>query len=127
MTSRRVTGARYGYFIAAVLFFIGVLAQTYIAGMAVFIDPSHWELHTTFVHLIEVLFIPLFIFGFVGQFSRLLKGASIVLFLLIGIQYMTAEAFGSLVAAIHPVNAVVIAFVTLWMAKESWEWRNISA
>lgn len=127
MASTRVTGARYGYSIAAALFFVGVLAQTYIAGMAVFIDPGNWELHTTFVHFIEMLFIPLLIFGFLGQFSRLLKGAPVVLFVLIGVQYMTAATFGSLVAAIHPVSAVVIAFLTLWMAKESWDRREVSA
>lgn len=127
MPSRRITGARYGYAIAAGLFFVGVLAQTYIAGMAVFIDPSHWELHTTFVHLIEILFIPLLVFGFLARFSRRLKGAPVVLFFLIGVQYMTAEAFGSLVAAIHPVSAVVIALLTLWMAKEAWEQRDAPA
>ncbi|RJT07113.1 DUF6220 domain-containing protein [Halococcus sp. IIIV-5B] len=121
MAAKRVVGAQYGYFIAAGLFFAGVLLQTYIAGMAVFIDPEHWELHTSFVHLIEVLLLPMLVFGYVGQLPRLLIGAPFGLFILIGIQYMTAGNFGSLVSAIHPVNAIFMSILTLWMAKESWE------
>lgn len=54
-----------------------------------------------------------FVFAFLGNLPRFLKLVPVGLFLLVSIQYATASAFGSAVAAIHPVNAVVIFLVAL--------------
>lgn len=116
---RRVQLGRYGYLVLAVFFVICVLMQIYIAGMAVFIDPANWSLHTTFVHAFEPMLIVLLVLAFIGRLSRSLKVAPIGLFLLIGIQYATAEMYGSLVAAIHPVNAVVIVLVSALIVKQT--------
>jgi mercuric ion transport protein len=117
---RRVAWARYGYVLLAGVFAVCVLVQVYIAGMAVFVDPANWELHTTFVHLFEL--VPFFLFGlaFLGRLPRTLKLLPVGLYALVMVQYATAHLFGSLVAAIHPVNAIVIFGVALVAVKRAW-------
>lgn len=121
-----VRWARRGYVLFAGLFVVGVMIQVFIAGMAVFVDPTNWSLHATFVHAIELLTIVMLVLSFLGRLSRWLKLAPVILFLFIGIQYATALGFSdSVVAALHPVNALVIfgtGVVTTQMA-----WREATA
>ena len=60
------------------LFTASVLLQTYIAGMAGFVDPANGNLHTTFVHLFEPLLLALLVAGFLGRLPRFLKVISAV-------------------------------------------------
>lgn len=112
---------RYGYLILASFFVICVLAQIYIAGMAVFVDPANWSLHTTFVHAFVPMLFILFVLALIGRLPRSLKVAPVGLFLLVAIQYMTAAMYGTLVAAIHPVNAVVIVLVSALAVQQTWK------
>lgn len=118
----RVRWAQRGFVLFGGVFTICVAIQVFIAGMAVFVDPSNWNLHTTFVHAFELLPWFMLVMAFVGRLSRRLKLLSILLWVLIGIQYATASMFGSLVAAIHPVNA--LAMFWLAVATTRWAWRD---
>lgn len=117
---RRVSWARYGYVLATGLFGLCVLVQIYVAGMAVFVDPANWSLHATFVHVFEPLLVVVLLLGLLGRLPRLLKAAPVSLFALVSAQYATAHLFGSLVAAIHPVNAVAIFGVAAVAARRAW-------
>ena len=117
---RRVSWARYGYALTAGVFAVCILAQAYIAGMAVFVDPANWAFHASFVHLFEPLLVVLLALAFLGRLSRSLKLAPVGLFLLLGVQYATAHQFGSMVAAIHPANAAVIFAVALAATRRAW-------
>ena len=124
---RRVSWARYGYVLSAGLFAVCVLAQVYAAGMAVFVDPANWQLHATFVHLFEPLLLLWFVLGFAGRLPRRLKLVPVGLFVLVSVQYATASMFGSLVAALHPVNALMIFVVALVATRRGWSWTGESA
>lgn len=123
--STRVRWARRGFVLFGGAFVVGVLVQVYIAGMAVFMDPANWSLHANFVHIIEWFPLLMLVLAFPGQLSREFKLIPIVLFVLIIVQYATALGFSdTLVAALHPVNAVVIvgiAVITTYRA-----WRTLS-
>lgn len=120
--TQRVRWARRGYVFFAGLFVACVAIQVFIAGMAVFVNPARWSLHLGFVHVFE--FIPFIMLGlaFVGRLSRDLKLLPIGLFALIAAQYMTGETlgFGSLVAALHPVVALVIFWLAVVTARRAW-------
>ena len=118
--SRRVAWARYGYVVVAGVFAACVLVQVYVAGMAVFVDPANWSLHAGFVHAFEPLLPVLLILAFLGGLPRRLKLAPVGLFALVSVQYATASAFGSMVAAVHPVNAVAIFLLALLTARRAW-------
>jgi hypothetical protein len=120
--STRVLWSRRGYVLFAGLFVVCVLIQVYIAGMAVFVNPEQWSLHTAFIHVFEFLPIIMLVLAFAGQLPRRLKWLPVGLVLLIGIQYATAEGFSdSLVAAIHPVNALAIFWVGMITTRKAWQ------
>ena len=119
--STRVRWTRRGFVLSGGAFVVGVLIQIYIAGMAVFIDPANWSLHASFVHIIEWLPLVMLVLAFLGGLSRELKLLPVVLFMLIIVQYATALGFrGTLVAAIHPVNAVVIVGIAAMTTHRAW-------
>lgn len=117
----RVRWARRGFVLFAGALVIGVLIQVYIAGMAIFVDPANWSLHANFVHIIEWLPLVMLVLAVLGRLSRGLKLLPVVLFVLIIVQYATALGFSdTLVAAIHPVNAVVIVGVAAMTTSRAW-------
>jgi mercuric ion transport protein len=118
-----VRWARRGYLLFAGAFAIGVAIQVFIAGMSVFVDPANWSMHASFVHVLELLTIVMLVLAFLGRLPRRLKLIPVALFLLIGVQYATALGFrGSVVAAIHPVNALVIFWISVSSARQAWPW-----
>jgi hypothetical protein len=119
--SGRVRWARRGFVLFSGLFAICVVIQVFIAGMAVFVDPANWNLHTTFVHIFELLPLVMLVLAFIGGLPRTLKWLSVGLFVLILVQYATAIGFSaSLVAAIHPVNALVIFWLAVFTTRRAW-------
>ena len=121
-SSTRVRWARRGVVLFAGAFVVGVLIQVYIAGMAVFVDPVNWRLHATFVHIIEWFPLIMLVLAGPGGLSRELKLLSVVLFVLIFVQYATALGFSaSVVAALHPVNALVIFGLATIATHQSWQ------
>jgi hypothetical protein len=122
----RVRWARRGFVLFAGALVIGVLIQVYIAGMAVFVDPANWSLHANFVHIIEWLPLVMLVLAFLGRLSRELKLLPVVLFVLIIVQYATALGFSdSMVAATHPVNAVVIVGVAAMTTRRAWRTLSV--
>lgn len=116
----RVQWATYSYLGAAVLLTASVLIQIYIAGMAVFVDPARWSSHVSFGNILPVVLLILFVLAFLGRLPRIHKGLPIVIFLLFFIQFATAHRFGSLVGAIHPVNAAVIFWLSTVTVQRAW-------
>lgn len=119
--STRVRLARYGFVLLAALFIVGVMVQVFIAGMAVFVNPARWSMHATFVHYIEILLPVMLVMAFLGRLSWRLKLSPVVLFVLIVVQYTTALTFSdSVVAAVHPVNALVLFGVAATITHRAW-------
>lgn len=121
---RRVSWARYGYVLVGGVFAACVIVQVYVAGMAVFVDPGNWSLHAGFVHIFEPLLPILLALAFLGRLPRPLKLAPVGLFALLSVQYATASAFGSMVAAVHPVNALAILLVALLATRRAWQFAS---
>jgi len=111
---------RYGYLATAILLTVGVLMQIYIAGMAVFVDPARWSAHITFGTNLPAFLVLLIVFAFLGRLPNLHKGLPVLLFGLFLVQFSTAHRFGSVVGAIHPVNAVLIFWVSTITVKQAW-------
>ena len=105
------------FLVLAWLTFGCVTVQTFIAGMAVFTNPNHWETHTTFVHLFEFLPLLMVIFAFAGKLSSALRWQSTAIFLLIIAQYATANIPSA--GAVHPVIALVMFWLTLTVAAQA--------
>jgi hypothetical protein len=94
-----------------------VTVQTFIAGMAVFTNPIHWQTHTTFVHLFEFLPLLMLVFAFAGKLSSAMRWQSTAIFVLIIAQYATANIPSA--GAVHPVIALVLFWLTLSAATQA--------
>ncbi|HET7578752.1 MAG TPA: DUF6220 domain-containing protein [Bacillales bacterium] len=109
--------SRFIYAFFAWLFFACVVVQVFLAGMATFGDASYWGKHMTFVHFFELVPIVLFILSFIGRLRGGLRWWPLILLALIYVQYITANigkvVSTDFVAALHPVNALVIFWIAM--------------
>lgn len=96
-----------------------ILTQVFLAGMAIFGNPSYWAMHTSFVHFFEFLPLVLFILAFVGRLRGGLRWWPLVLIFLIAGQYATAHLGTAVAGALHPVNALLIFGIAVLVA-----WRS---
>lgn len=117
-TPRVVVGRR-AFTVRAWLFAICVAVQVFMAGMAVFVGPTWRNNHTSFIHLFEYLPVLMLVAAFVGRMSTRVKWLSLLAFGLVVLQYaLIAMGSSSLLAlaALHPVNALVIFWLAMRLA-----------
>jgi hypothetical protein len=118
-TSAITHSARIGFALLAWIFVVCVLLQIFYAGLAVFSSTS-WARHTGFVHLFEFLPFLMTLLAFAGKMRHGMRWWPLSLFLLIGLQYMTAHITGAAnVSALHPVIAIIIFYVGITIALKS--------
>jgi hypothetical protein len=110
------------YRIAAWLFFIGVVAQVFLAGLALFApSASSWANHQGFGYLVGYVLLPLIIFAFVGRLPRSIKIQVGVLLLLYLVQITLPSLRASVpfIAALHPVNALLLFWFSFRHARQA--------
>jgi hypothetical protein len=105
----------------AYLLAIGV--QIFFAGLYVFVGPSNIELHRTFAHVFILLSVLMLASAFIGRVDGRAKRLSFALLGLLTVQGMlvhVGQLFGLwTVAALHPVNALVLAYASLTLANHA--------
>ncbi len=109
--------ARIGYALLSSVFVACVLVQVFFAGMGAF--GADWAWHLTFAHFLELpplLMMPL---AFVGRLPWGLRLLPLGLVVLIGVQYAIADVTVP-TAALHPVNALLIFWASLFIARRAW-------
>jgi heme A synthase len=107
--------------ILAWAYLVALGVQVFFAGMYVFVGASNIELHRNMAHVIGALTLLLIVSVFLGRVSekRLMFG---VLGLLVvqGMLVHVGQWFGLwTIAALHPVNALVLTYASLALAKRS--------
>lgn len=95
------------------LFAAGVLAQVYLAGLAVFGDPLRWPDHVALGHLLGPLAVAVAIAAPFAGLPRRVLAAAVALPVLFGFQYLFAGIGRGPVAALHATNALVLFAVAL--------------
>jgi hypothetical protein len=128
---RRVVISRRLLEIAAWLLALAVLGQIFLAGRAVFVSPELWQKHRDFVHTFEWLS-PLSVI--LAYLARATRGAKVLAWLtvvLIFFAYATAGLQSSLgrvgLAALHPVNAALLFWAAIELARRARGTRRASA
>jgi len=94
-----------------------VVAQTLIAGLAVFGNAEWWRNHVIFVRIFEYLPLLMLVFAFAGKMPATLKWHSVALIVLIILQYFTANTPWA--GALHPVIALLMFWLALATARRS--------
>ena len=118
--------ARTGLAIVAGLFAALLLVQVFLAGLGVFDGPSAFATHRDFGYTIGLLILPIIILALVGRAPKGLIGLTI----LIAVQMTLQSVFVAMretnpgVAALHPVNGVLMLIVTIGIARWAWAIRD---
>ena len=103
----------------ATLFCAGVVAQVFLAGLGLLVDPSYLRWHTTFVHLLEGLLLVLLVLGVSARAGWHSVALVLGLYLLIGAQYAFIHGLSGPFRALHAVNSFAL-FVIAWqLAKDA--------
>ena len=113
---------RTGYLISVWLFLLGVLAQTFLAGLALFSLSAYWKDHTSLGWLVAhgLPILPL-LFALFSRLPRDAWGMLIILLILAGIQPFLPGLRRELpwAAALHPVNALLLFWIGLKVARRA--------
>ena len=123
------TGARTGLAVVAGLFAALLIIQVFLAGLGVFDSPSAFATHRDFGYTISLLILPIIILALVGRAPKGLVGLTVVL----AVQMILQSAFVAMrtsdpaIAALHPVNGVLMLVVTLVIARWAWAIRAEAA
>ena len=120
------TGARTGLAIVAGLFAALLIVQVFLAGLGVFDSPSAFATHRDFGYMIGLLILPLIILALVGRAPKGLVGLTILIAVQMTLQsvFVAMRASNPAVAALHPVNGVLMLIVTIVVARWAWAIRD---
>jgi hypothetical protein len=118
--SRRVTVARSLFMGSSVLYAGAVFVQVFLAGLFLFAGVTI-EAHRTFAHLFGLLSIVQIITAFAGQLPGSMKKATFAQFGLLILQgaLILLRGVSPVFAALHPMNAIVISWVSVIIARRS--------
>ncbi|HSK93828.1 MAG TPA: hypothetical protein VLA76_07205 [Candidatus Angelobacter sp.] len=95
--------------------------QVFFAGLYVFVGASNIELHRNMAHVIGLAQVMLFLAALVGRVAEL-RAIGVIFGLLVvqGMLVHVGQWFGWwTIAALHPVNALVLTFAVYQLAKRS--------
>src|SRR5690606_38308666 len=84
-----------------------VVAQVFLAGLGLLVDPRYLAWHSSFVHVIEVAALALLALGMASRVGGL-AALSVAPFVLTGAQYALIHGFDGPVRALHAVNAFAV-------------------
>lgn len=121
---------RYAYIGSLVLFLAGLVFQVYLVGQSLFVDPRDWAAHSswgwTVAHGLPLLIL------ISAAFSRLGRRRWLVLvgFLVAaGIQPFLPgfRDANPTLAVLHPINALLLVGLTLWLLQDAWHLIRIQA
>jgi hypothetical protein len=115
-----VTVRRTPFALTAWLFLAGVVVQVTLAGMALF-DLADWTAHAALGWFLPLVAILVLVCAFVARLDRRTLWLTVALVLTANIQPSLAEArsVAPLVAAVHPVNALVVFWLAVLIARRS--------
>lgn len=123
--TNRIRISRFIYGLLAVLFFICIIVQVFLAGVGVFVSWEVFEFHRQLPRYIDPLLLTMFIITFIGQIKGKLRWFCLGFIALNSFQYLaTVDALRGiwLFGALHPVSALIFFWGALFLMKKSWPW-----
>jgi hypothetical protein len=119
-----VVGLRWIYAIVAWLVSGCILAQVFLAGMNVFLQPLWWSYHISLGHWTGPLIISLLLLSLAARLPLRLRWLSALLLLLFGLQYNFRTLAGladvPALAALHAVNALLLFWLATTLGRHAW-------
>ena len=116
-----VTGARMGYAALAWLFAVGVVVQVFFIGLALFAGRENLDLHVSLgwiLHLAPILVLGAAALAHAGR-PRILMAAALTLVVLTVPILATLRDASPVIAALHPVGAMLAFGLAVVVARQS--------
>ena len=115
--------------VVAWLFAACIVVQIFLAGLGVFDSAQAFLTHRDFGYMFGLLTIVMVIISVVGRLGRRLIGLSLLTLGQMVLQSILVafRADAPAVAALHPVNGVLLLVVSLWLGREAWAHRRVAA
>jgi Family of unknown function (DUF6220) len=110
--------ARVVFYGFAVIYLVGVVAQFFLAGLALFGSTSY-DAHQALGYVLGIVAVVLLAIAFFTKLPRSLTGLSITLLVLNVVQIALLRADIAEIDALHVVNALAIAFVANMLVHRS--------
>jgi hypothetical protein len=106
---------------AAWLLVLGLVVQVFLAGMGIFDDPGAFATHRDFGHILEILPVILAVAAFVAGYGwwRVLAGVGLLALLLLQTILVLQRDSAPVIAALHPVNALVLLLASVLVGWDS--------
>jgi|HigsolmetaAR203D_1030402.scaffolds.fasta_scaffold00269_23 hypothetical protein len=118
LAEKKGTGWRRVYFVFACLMLACIVAQTLLAGLAIFEEPVYWVWHSMFVKMFTYVPLLMLLFTFPGKMDSRMRMGTIGLFILIYAQYFTANLPSA--GLLHPVIALFMFGLSVVLVKQSY-------
>jgi hypothetical protein len=114
-----VRGVRVAYLVLTALFLVGLLAQVFLAGLALFASGQGWQLHIDVGYILHLAPLLLLLAAAVGRVGSRLIWLTVGLVVSVGVQPFLplARDISPLLAALHPVNALLIFWLAVAIAR----------
>ena len=113
---------------AAATFVVLILVQVLLAGLGVFSDPASFVTHRQFGYVIGWFTLVIVVLAIAGRLGKRVIGLSFVALVQMALQsvFVLVRADLPAVAALHPVNGVLLLLVVVEIAREAWRSRSVS-
>ena len=115
--------------VVAAVFAALILVQVFLAGLGVFLSPSSFITHREFGYVIGWFTLVVLILAVAGRMGRRIVGLAIVGLVQMALQsvFILIRTELPAVAALHPVNGVLLLLVVTVIARAAWQARNSGA
>jgi hypothetical protein len=100
--------SRIAVVVLARLFIIGIVVQIFLVGLSLFESADYWEDHKSLGESLGLIPILLILVALVGRLPMRLIVMAAALLVLFGVQYALPNVDNGYVAALHPINALVL-------------------
>lgn len=119
-----VRWVRATYVLVAACFVGAIALQVFLAGASALVHPRYIGLHTTIGHVLQFFPIGLILLSLAGRLPLRLLGLTALTLVLFALQYVFLWVVPSLgipiLRALHAVNALVLFWITLYLAQRVW-------
>jgi hypothetical protein len=119
----RVRLSRYAYAAVAWLFVLGILTQVYLIGLSLLGGRPSWPIHIELGHSLSILALLMIVLAYAGRLPRPMKPMTwfnLVIYVLLADIVIFMRGSAPLVAALHPVLAVVLFGIAGFLAVRAW-------
>ncbi len=113
---------RYGFLGLTVLFMVGILAQVMFIGLSLLGGRPSWSAHVETGHGIGILVLLTVVFGYIGRNPRAVKWQTwlnLAIYILLADVVIFMRGSAPLVAALHPVLAIILFGNTTLLAAQA--------